>query len=124
RRSRSRPADLHRPHFSLVPALAAGTAATALIVGVALFTGGSTQAPVSPSGPHNNPGQSATGTLGIPSVPIGTDPLPGGRKVGLSGATRLLGSPVPPPNRELANDHTLSMIWAMRGEVMLDYVEP
>jgi hypothetical protein len=120
---RPRRARLHR-HLRLVLVLPAGLAVATGIVGVAILAGGSSRPFEHSPRAHGILGRSPSPTEGIPPVPIGTDPLPGGRKVGIHEASRLLGSPVLVPDTELANGHTLSIIWAIHGEVMLDYVKP
>ena len=115
-----------RPRRTLGYALAASSAVTvAAAIGIALAVGGGS------AGQHSAT-SSATGSLGdskqgIPylgfrPVPIGTNPLSGGRRVTLAEAARLLGATVPTPNTALANPDNLSVVWGVRGEITLDYV--
>jgi hypothetical protein len=120
----TRRARLRFPRLRLVHVLAAGSAITAVAVAVLLVAlGNPSHAPRTSTtrGTSSPPGPDALGRL---PVPVGSNPLPGGRKVSLHDASRLLGSPVPVPDTDLANGHTLSVIWAIPGEVMLDYVKP
>jgi hypothetical protein len=121
----SRRARLHFPHVRLVHGLVAGSAVAAAVAAVLLVAGGSHSHTLRTSATHdvtNPPGPDAFGRLS--PAAIGSNPLPGGRKVGLNEAAQLLGSPVPTPDTGLASARTLSMIWAIHGEVMLDYVKP
>jgi hypothetical protein len=105
----------HRSRRKLTYALAAcSSAAAAAVIAVALLSGGGSN--------HPSPTPGGTGAFGRQPVPIGSEPLPGGRSVSLRQAARLLGANVPAPNAPLANPSNLSVIWGTRGEVTLDYV--
>jgi hypothetical protein len=120
----TRRARLRFPRLGLVYVLAAGSAITAAVVAVLLVAGGNPSHAPRTSATHGTSSPPGPYALGRLPVPVGSNPLPGGRKVSLHEASRLLGSPVPVPHTGLANGHTLSIIWAIHGEVMLDYVKP
>jgi hypothetical protein len=102
----------HRSRRRLTYALAACfSAAAAAVIAAALLSGGS-----------HHPSHTPDGAFGRPPVPIGSNPLPGGRSVSLRQASRLLGANVPTPTTPLANPSNLSVVWGTHGEVMLDYV--
>jgi hypothetical protein len=112
-----------RSRRRLVYALTAcSSAAAAAVIAAALLSGGG-------GSHHPSPTSGGTGAFGrsglsmgrLP-VPIGSNPLPGGRSVSLRQASRLLGATVPTPTTPLANPSNLSVVWGTHGEVTLDYV--
>jgi len=104
-----------RPAYALT---ACSLAAAGAIIAGALLSGGARPSPT--SGGTGAFGRSGS-IQGFQPVPIGSDPLPGGRSVSLNQASRLLGVTVPTPDAPLANPNNLSVVWGIRGEVMLDY---
>jgi hypothetical protein len=122
RRQRSGGAGDHRAGRSrrrLAYALAAcSSVAAAVVIATMLSSAGGARHPSPPAR-----GGGSFGLLGPSPAPIGSNPFASaGRRVTLAHAARLIGADVPTPNAPLANPGNLSVIWGVRGEVILDYV--
>lgn len=110
------------PRLRVAGVVLACSAVAAAAVAVLVISGQPPTRVTATAGHHPTGGNLGRGIEGIPPVPIGRDPLPGGRSVTLDQASLLLGSPVPTPDSPLASAHNLTVAWAIHGEVMLDYV--
>jgi hypothetical protein len=114
--------QVRRPRRPITYAVAAGSCvAAAIVVAMTLVTDGGAHHPSPSPGVPGTYGRS--GSLNGPRpAPIGSDPFGSlGHRVTLPRASRLLGAPVPTPDSPLANPGNLSVIWGVRGEVILDY---